>query len=833
MEQSYTVTLKIEGIRVKNASAASRTEACFYFGKEDNLATTNDSKTIAYQNYLNAIPSTISADIDLFTSAYNISAPSIELVKCADIAKLFFNMNKGSSEGYVSGLIGAADTSINVEYAGTIEVGDSLYVADECMYVSAVGSYSGGIYALTVVRAQGWEGAAGIYVSGASIYVNYVPYFHLRRIILEVLDNADSGSSVYTYQGLIDKIDTSSDGTNVIIGTRDYISSLIDIQIPTTRDLLKATFNTTSFSTNDKFVLAGTIDPIRNNNFENYQFAVAYREYDDISPDPAGSTYKSWRLGDAAYMTSASYGATEDSYSSSDQRFYTVIDGGDMPIFPKKLTLDDLDDIISNDSTIFETISFNYDTPDKMMPWNISRETDDISRNPALIALIFLLSTGENTNYGTFTYNPDVLSRSWGAGINVSLLDVDAWDTLIDAVQHIKVDCLNVGFEGQDSLKELIIKLLRMVDAFIFIDGTGKISVSRYESFSYKELEDDLALNASLQSLVYLEAPNCKMTREGRNKNVVAKLGGYPGIDEITVSISTLTGDRRDSNLNSEEITLDYSLFNRSKAERGTRQFSDIENKLRNYKNELFEPSPYLECTVPIKYKGSTGLPGITAEAGIVPDLASWVIVRGSNEITGPDGTTIVINDQENWVIFLGRIVGYTINLAKMTYDLKIYLQNWKTGIIPKLVAPSLRIESYDNGTKTITCDSGLTDRGIYDGFYRNSGFKDGDQVRIVDEYGRNSFLLYQSTWYTTIDGDVDATTTPGKYLITVLNGLYSNIPSDMNYYLRIADYSEYDNPTATSYLDYLPENQRRLWSFLSNDGSKLNGTDNGDTWSF
>lgn len=832
MEQSYTVTLKIEGIRVKGASAAARTEACFYFGEEDNLPLANGSNTNAYQNYLNAIPSTISADIDLFTSAYNISAPSIELVKCADIGKLFFNMNRSASEGYASGAIGSVDTSISVSYGGTIEVGDSLYVADECMYVSAVSSYSGGVYALTVVRAQGWEGSAGIYVDGASIYVNYVPYFHLRRVILEVLDNADSGASVFTYQGLIDKIDTSSDGTNVIIGTRDYISSLIDIQIPTTRDLFKATFNTATFATNDNFVFAGSIDPLRNNDFENYQFAVAYREYDDISPDPEGSTYKSWRLGDAVYMTSGSYDSDLDSYSTSDQRFWNFTDG-QIPVFPKTINSGDLDDIISNDSIVVETISFNSDTPDKMMPWNVSYSGFDISRNPVFIALVFLLSTGNNTNYSTFSYNPDVLSRSWAAGIDADLLDIASWHELLSAVQHVRVDCLNIGFDGQDNLKDIIIKLLRMADAFMFVDGTGKISVSKYESFSYQELEDDLALNAAQQSLVYLEAPNCKMSREGNNKNIVARLGGLPGIEAITVSIKTLTGDRRDSNLNSEEITLDYSSFDRSKAERGTRVFSDVENKIRNYKNELFEPSPYLECTVPIKYEGSTGLPGIAAEAGLVPDLASWVIVRGTNEVTGPDGTTIVINEQENWVIFLGRIVGYTINLANMTYDLKIYLQNWKTGIIPKLVAPSVRIESYDNGTKTITCDSGLSDRGIYDGFYGNSGFKDGDQVRIVDEYGRDSFLLFQSTWYTTIDGDVDDTTTPGKYLITVLNGLYSNIPSDMNYYLRIADYSEYDNPTATAYLDYLPEDQRRLWSFLSNDGSKLNGIDDGDVWSF
>lgn len=831
--KKYTITLRIEGTRIKGFSDELRTEDVFYFGELDNLPTTNSedgtSRNVTYFNYLDEIPATISADIDLFTSAYNISAPTFALVATDTITQFFFQMSQRAKTGLLNEAMSSGTTTAKVRYAGTIEAGDSLYIADECLYVNSVTSYTGGVYTLSVIRRQGWLGKNVAYLAEAKVYVNYVPYFNFRRCKLEIFDN-DLGTSVYTYVGIIDDVSTNDDTTQIIIKTKDLISTLINVELPSNIDAFNVNYNTSRGVGNSRQL--GLISPESNDNFNNYQFAVE-RKLSGVGTYDIGSPYKSWKIDETVYRTSGSYDASSGGYNTAKQFF-----NNNLPVFYKSLLDEDIKDLANNNEPVTETLSFTIDTPFAQMPWDIrvdetatsydkSYTADDyIGRNPVVICLILMMSSGTGDNrfqYGDYDFQPDVLNKAWGAGIPIDYLEASTFADMITQTKSYQIDNFNFGYDGTQNIKDVIKDLLRLVNAFFYINENGKIAVSRYESFNFADVEASLNLTESVQNLVYLEAPKCKIVREYEYQNVIGEVGGMPGQNKTRISINELTGDRRDSNLNNKSFTINYEYLDKDKALRGTRSFSDIELTLRNFKTEFTNSSPYLDCTVPISYATNTGIPGLTNEVGKVPSLSSWVIIRGSNEIIGPDGSRIVINDEDNWVIFLGRIVGYTFNVSNMTYNLKVYLQNWTTGTLPKLVAPSARIDSYNSGTKTLTVDLSTN----YNTLANTVGFKVGDEVTIVDEYGRASYLLYTGSGY-------DSISSISTNNIVLTNGLTAALPTDMVYYLRIAKYDEYDNTSAVSYLQYFPASQRRLWAFLADSSNVLGASnDDPDVWGF
>ena len=843
----YSIFFRIEGIRIKGQSSAPRTNSVFIFGSSDGAPYFNiesGTRVNIYRDNLDSIPKSISTSIDIFNSDYTISSPTVSLVASDELTKLFFSMN-ASSKGKLNAAIDDSTSTISVLYGGALEAGDILYISDECMCISSVTSHVGNIWTLSVSRGDGWLGKSKAYTKGASVRVNSIPYMKLRRCKLEIFDNelgvnaatdADKEKCVvYTYLGIIDEANTNDDTSLIDIKTMDLMSVLLDIELPTFKSIVKPTH----FANSDEgvFVLNSVIDPADNNNFENVEFAVAKKS----NSVTIGSKWKTWRIGEAVYASSAD--VISNSYDLAQQNFLSY-PTGDVCVFQKSLTNDEVKELSANEDRnyITQTISFNNGGDfidqgfDSKMPWIAKNDAPGFlgyyPRNPIVIALILMMSTGEGTN--NFVWNDgvndvemytDCLSRSWGAGIDSTYFDLERWAKMIVKVGiEVEVQQLNLGYEGQFNLKETVKTLLRLADCYMISDRFGKISIGRLEPFSVIDILDNINFDKDEQNLIYLEPNRLKISMGGNNITATALVGGAPGIDPTNVTVSGVSGDRRDSNISTSEFVLDYNMLSRNEALKGKILPSfDVFRSLRNYRKMLFDSNPFLECICPIKYETQTGIPNLALESGKVPELGAWVVIRGNNEIIGPDGNRIVINDEENWVLFLGRIVGYTLNIPNMTYSIKVYLEHWKTGKLPKLVSPSARITSYDSGPSKLNLMVGK-----YEAFNGGSGFSVGDQIQIVDTFGRATSFMATGGNYRTITTSVGGGT---PYVIMDAGLNVGALFSGMEYYIRLANFDDYTNLVAFAGVQYLPLDQRRVYAFLADAAERLSGDQDPDVW--
>lgn len=315
--------------------------------------------------------------------------------------------------------------------------------------------------------------------------------------------------------------------------------------------------------------------------------------------------------------------------------------------------------------------------------------------DPAAIVFALLCSTGRGDNNPEDPDNPgsfiilDVLAQDIGLGIPVAALDYPSFHKVITRRRY-KIDQLKAGTDGEriDAM-EIVPSLLQRFNLFL-APRRGKLALGVLETFSVDGAND--VANGQNGLLIPPSDPGmARFEFDFREDDTVARLTGEVGGNvfeparSIEVNIYT---NRAESLMSGSSERISYATMFAA-AHRQAAQDLAAKIELRAV------PPPVLpKGTFMLEHDETVG--GFTG--GHFPSVGEWVrILRGPNdEITliSPEGPRVDPNDDSNWLVLTGMVLGEEIDLDTWVVTADVMLLNWAMRNLLRLIAPSGRILS-------------------------------------------------------------------------------------------------------------------------------------------
>jgi len=311
----------------------------------------------------------------------------------------------------------------------------------------------------------------------------------------------------------------------------------------------------------------------------------------------------------------------------------------------------------------------------------------------------------------------DVLGKERGLAIPESLFDTAGIATLIATSADVEIDRLVLGWDGApvDVMNTVINVLLRPYGFFPTITDAGLLSFARLEPVS-------IEVGSTSQSNPLIPIPtrlSWHVAREGQFFQATADVGALPWRDPDKIVVQR-DGSFRDASRR--------SLFSRSNKE--TYDFQTLAPES--------DDGAAVQTLISRVVSGKTAAPmvGVTVidslRSGIAYDIGA-VITLNAPDIQqtwwiNANGQRVALSSSD--ASFIGIIIGRTLDLTRMRYDLSLLLLNWSGGQLIRWRAPSAEVVSQSTTTLTVTQNA------FHAASDDTSFFTVNDQVQIFSRSG-------------------------------------------------------------------------------------------------
>ena len=588
-------------------------------------------------------PATVAHSVDPYTGVHDISSHTFRIA--LSLAPEVW------AQGVEVGALTAALTT-NLEIAaGTLTAGDIIYIGDETLEVTSLGSTANGVDTWNVGRGRGLS-AEGTYAAGAVVYRGGLPRSRRRGRLVTLYEHRDpSETPVAIWTGAIVATRLHKLASYIELVCDEYLSVLARKKL----NRQAAALDARGLSLG-AFGATGIVTLPQGHTPSVQGASRAYVQIEDVvvSLDTGAGTYTtptgSWRryLGEAGTWTEdpAGVSAWEVLYANTREQV-----------------------------TSFEGIDD---------PWN-----------PVAVCLALLLSTGQGTN-NLSGRTSDVLARRWGVGVPVSRLDGDAWEAAIAATADITLEQFYAGFDGAEfDAWGWIRETLRALGYFLAPDLQGDIGPRRYGPPTVNELA---AIVAGDSTWLYPEEVLLDLQEERAIGLVSASVGETPWggastIEYLEQRIESPTRLEADAGLvlanNASPQAFSVPWLYRSSVDRADRlmweRFADRQN------------APVMvTCTVSRNHPQT---PPATV-AGALPALGSYVRIFTDTlfEMVGADGTDQTLEG----LAAIGQVLSVDLDYATETAQVGLALWGYLRPDLGRLIAPGAVTVSASGADLTI-----------------------------------------------------------------------------------------------------------------------------------
>lgn len=733
-----------------------------------------------WEECLVEIPASIDESLDALLSEYEVSDAQFALTMTESVRKLLFV--EPQSIGTVSGVV--SPTVIQVETAVGVTAGDFIYLNDETCRVTAVAAVSGTVLEFTVTR--GWaDSVEKTAVVGTSVYLT--PPYHTPRIVTLYSINRNTLALDVAWRGVLENISTNEGQTEAFVPAVDAIAAIRDspamVNMPGFR-FTPGTLRWTQFNN-----VTGGIRGADNNGFSDAEW---------VNPNYSN---KAVLIDDTCLIMYLIDGDLQSLYgqvlgSNGDHEAGEDVDSG---VVVREI-------LAVNRQKSFSTFFGVYGS----------------KYNVGSIVLALMLSTGTGENNPEDPDNPgffldfDILGARVGLGMPARLFDMASWKQVIDRNVH-DVDNMYLGVDGPWSYSETIVdRLLRAYGLFISRDRAGLIGLYELSTWTL----DDM-VNVMTNRHHTILHPGLPLDRQLKKRvpSVVATVGGTPFDDDPDLlKQKVFEGDRRDLatfSQGGEQFDLEFRAKSNTPGARARdRQrilsFLQLQAVIRR------DYPPRVKFSAPDTHQ----VPTLTVGGGVIPGVGQWVRLRRDDydvvRFVGPEGDRIDANDTS--ILFIGRIVRRTLNLATGDVSGEVDLYNWASGdVTPRKVAPAAQIISTAiGGGITFTVGATYLDR------FGTRGFSVGDEVVLVDAERSPHFLDPGNL--------VVAAVTPTT---VVCSGSLSTLIGNEGTMIRLANPDIYDNSTWNGAQYFTAEFAYRQFAYLADVSDTVGSSlDRADTYS-
>ena len=774
MAKNRSLGIRIQGIPY--LSSYKSEGALFHYGYDPSSLATG----YGYERALTEIPASLDESVDLETGRLDVSAFSFALSATESVCKRVLGNAglQGEPDAEISAEVTTdAQTSIEIKSSEVIAAGNYLYIRNETIYVQSSTDSSGGVYTCSVERGVAGS-SAGTYGIGEGVYTQ-PPFMKRRGVELVSFDLKGETGPTTIWEGFIDGLSTNQQQTEIVISAGQEMAALIGSEGG----------ETVSFSDHP---LEWT-----SNNWIEGQINFGSSEPTYVNSDTDRCNV---RIGDVA--TTA---GKKDGYLNVNAaaRFNTSTDVDD-----------DNGSVVSEDVDSDEQVTLFCGWSRIARDGSVANDFEgvygvsDSEAKPASIALALMLSSGDGDNNlvdpsDSSTKTFDVLGRSWGLGIPADRLDAASWLRAIDQIPG-SIDRIMLGWDGSYTFEDVILGLL-VPNGFypVPVEGgkTGLVHRSTYQI-------DDAASLAANSSYVTLNPTKIPLDYrlDNYSSTLKATIGGHDaGEDPDRIKVVNTSGFQSDqmAGQSPHEVTHKYRDKMDARGNSGG-LYVELSTDLERRKDN----PPILTCEVPLEsVGGSEKLPG----------LLNWVKLKGGprDGLLMPDGSRKKPDEEE--ITFVGLLIGRTVDNKTNDVECRVLLSNWNLGGVPRLVAPSAKINSYSSGANSIEISQTLPDR---DGL---SGFLAGDDLKIVTSDGRQ---WYGDNGNLSVLGVDDS---GGTWTLVLSNTMGEAITFSDDLYIVLKDVDSYSNSgwAGSSVYDD-PNVSNRLYAFLADADGKL-GSSNQD----
>jgi len=678
----YQLGIAIEAI---GNNATKTSGYCFLYGSDSPHATSYEYINGA----LASIPASIETTVNPTTGDLAVSAFTFEFHATDEIAPLLlWQAREDLYRVGDSGGITDTDTTITITDRNGAAVAFGLqntviWVGDECI---KLGSYtgSGGVY--NIQTRAFWNSTAQYHDEGRHIYTENIngvgnPYIRFRAVRLILFDR-DAQDERIIWRGYIDEVETSDDGTRISVSCLELFAALKN-----------ATVNRESRNLAEE--VAGMVfgDP----NGRLYVTAQGYTE-----DEPAGKS-----------ATAVTWLQVDDALTLHEYASGLIVPGtyGAPAALGSGTEYEALDLIGVQDAAqkIYQVFVVDSERPSQSSTASLSRPT-----HPLEIVLALLMSTYGPASVGAQAW--DGVSGNWGLGIPSDYIDLDSWQSAIEANPDLSVDRLLLGWDGEpvNVWDTITSKLLTPYGYFLGTSTEGKLNVNRFELFDVQQFANASQITALPNTLKW------SSSRASSVQQVVFEVGAFPWRDPDVLKISAKDGSQFDSlraGIFGEKRAWSYD-FSTKTDERTTRALA-LERI-----NLGFFAMPRLVLKVADFVIDSLDYDmGATVNVSEIDIKDAWFIDVDGNRVAVGDTTQMV-----------GQIIGRRVDLQSMTYTLTMLLTNYGLGgDYVRWIAPAGVVASSTNNTVTLVANelnSVSTDAAF---------FTDGDEIKLYSADGVNT----------------------------------------------------------------------------------------------
>lgn len=768
------IGLWIEGIPADDG-AYHDMGALFYYG-EDPSSLAGD---YGLEHVLTKVPADLSGGVDLQRGGFDLSASTVSLSATQSVCRrlMVSPSSMGSPPAKFSQVCDQNDTTVEIYSGESFAAGDVFYSGNETFRVQSVVSSFGNTHTLNVHRgyvdtAWEWHGI------DKAVYFR-PPTMKLRRVQL-VLFDLSLGTSTTIWNGLLTGVTTNDQQTEVKVKAAETLS-----------------------------VLWGSAggDPTRFTEHHIWWGSDGATRYGSTMEIPDGIQWvndstmtKNIRVGDVAYAFPIVNGEFVIQRRSANLGTTNGVDADDNG--------DVVAELVERDAEIRQFLAWSNH-------YSVANDfegvfgVDQDKAHPAAVALALMLSTGSGGNdavVGGTTYTFDKLGSMWSMGVPVGLIDVESWVRIIEQVP-MTIDTIVLGWDGEFKFEEVILKRLLLANNLLpFPTSDGRVGLRHVESWKI----DDISEVVSAKAFATLTPKKIRLDRrlEKFASVVKATIGGAaPEENPDEVRLVGKEGFRRNSAAGQTPYTFDLTYRDKDQARNAN---SQLHIWLEGEREKRQSNPPVIECEVPfVSHGGEQQL----------PPLGHWVKLKGGPEtgLIGPDGDR-VWPDTSN-IIFIGILTSYKLDLRTFNVSCEVLLTNWWTNDrLPRLIAPSAKIEAYDQTTGNYTLSQDYPNKEGW------CGFLEGDEVKIVHADGRR---WYGDNFQLTVEQIVD------NYELQILFGLsvYPTAADDL--YLELRDYDQFWFAAWEGSTEYATHWSARRYAFMADAAGNLgNSNDEADIYS-
>jgi hypothetical protein len=642
------------------------------------------------------VPESVETSVNPYTGELTTSPMSFDIA-ASDLAAISLLHVQTRTRMSVSIATGSTTTTIRIVGTGSTTLdGTVVYIDDEAILL---GTYAGSNTYTGCTRAF-WGTVATAHSLGVPVYTS-ISFTQFRRVTMFTVDSS-TGVETVRWRGFIDEIETDETGKIITVQCLELWAAVSGAQVNKGAPRLEVTGH-----------VVGS-DSV-------WQRPIFIGQANLTSRTVKTTFATTWfQLGDT--LIPASYSSTDERvYFESPSAYWlgapafefdATQAGNEMYGVPAQTYTDTAFEVVLIDqrlTPITSGLAYPY--------------------HPVSIAMALLISGTSSTATGY-----DVLGVEWGLAIPESLFDTAAITTLIATSADVEIDRLLLGWDGEavDVMDTIINVLLRPYGFFPTITDAGLLSFARLEPVA-------IDVGSTSQTTALTPIPtrlSWHVAREGQFFQATAEVGALPWLEPDKIIVQR-DGTFRDASRR--------SLFSRSNKETYDLQTLSPDS----------DAGAATQTLISRVVSGKTAAPmvGVTVidslRSGVAYDLGA-VITLSAPDIQqtwwiNSSGARVALSSSD--ASFIGIIIGRTLDLTRMRYDLTLLLLNWSGGQLIRWRAPSAEVVSASTVTLTVNQNAfhAATDDTSY--------FTVNDQVQIFSRSG----VLVDAGPY--IIGSVTATT--------------------------------------------------------------------------